>query len=79
MVAGGAWGNASFYWNGSSVFETSVSQLAGGRNASFKAMPVCLWPLFVLLFIMVDMRIVSLIVVVIIASIVCAGMHLCII
>ena len=36
-----------FYWNGSSVYETSVSQLAGGRNASFKAMPVCLWPPFV--------------------------------
>ena len=47
MLVGGAWGNASFYWNGSSVFETSVSQLAGGRNASFKAMPVCLWPPFV--------------------------------
>ena len=47
MLVGGAWGNASFYWNGSSVFETSVSQLAGGHNASFKATPVCLWPPFV--------------------------------
>ena len=47
MLVGGAWGNASFYWNRSSVFETSVSQLAGGRNASFKATPVCLWPPFV--------------------------------
>lgn len=47
MLVGGAWGNAHFYWNGSSVFETSVSQLAGGHNASFKAMPVCLWPPFV--------------------------------
>jgi hypothetical protein len=47
MLVGGAWGNASFYWNGSSVFENSVSQLAGGHNASFKATPVCLWPPFV--------------------------------
>lgn len=47
MLVGGVRGNASFYRNGSSVFETSVSQLGGGRNASFKAMPVCLWPPFV--------------------------------
>ena len=47
MVAGGAWGNASFYWNGSSVFESSVFQFAGGRNVSFQAMPVCMWPPFV--------------------------------
>ena len=46
-LVGRAWGNASFYWNGSSVFETSVSQLAGGHSAFFKAMPVCLWPPFV--------------------------------
>jgi hypothetical protein len=42
MVAGGAWGNASFYWNGSSVFESSVFQFVGGRNVSFQAMPVCM-------------------------------------
>ena len=42
MLVGGAWANASFYWNGSSVFETSVSQLVGGHNAFFKATPVCL-------------------------------------
>jgi hypothetical protein len=35
MVAGGAWGNANFYWNGSDVFETSVFQFAGERNVSF--------------------------------------------
>ena len=47
MVAGGAWGNANFYWNGSDVFETSVFQFAGGRNVSFQATPVCMWPPFV--------------------------------
>ena len=47
MVVGGAWGNASFYWNGSNMFKTSVFQFAGGRNVSFQAMPVCLWPPFV--------------------------------
>ena len=47
MVAGGAWGNSSFYWNGSNVFKTSVFQFAGGRNVSFQAMPVCMWPPFV--------------------------------
>ena len=47
MVAGGAWGNASFYWNGSSVFKSSVFQFAGGRNVSFQATPVCMWPPFV--------------------------------
>lgn len=43
MVAGGALGNASFYWNGSNVFKTSVFQFAGGRNASFQATSVCMW------------------------------------
>jgi hypothetical protein len=47
MVVGGAWGNASFYWNGSNVFESFVFQFAGGRNVSFQAMPVCMWPPFV--------------------------------
>ena len=47
MVAGGAWGNTNFYWNGSSVFETSVFQFAGGRNVSFQATFVCMWPPFV--------------------------------
>ena len=64
MLVGGAWGNASLYWNESTVFETSVSQLAGGCNASFKAPPVC-GLLLCLLFIMVVMRIMLLIVVVI--------------
>jgi hypothetical protein len=75
MLVGGAWANASFYWNGSSVFETSVSQLVGRRNASFKATPLCLLSPLCLLFIMVVMRI-MLIVVVIFFIIVCAGMHL---
>jgi hypothetical protein len=35
MVAGGAWGNANFYWNDYNVFETSVFQFARGRNVSF--------------------------------------------
>ena len=47
MLVGGAWGNASFYWNGSNVFKTSVFQFPGGRNVSFQATPVCMWPLFV--------------------------------
>ena len=47
MVAGGAWGNATFHLNGSNVFETSVFQFAGGRNVSFQATPVCMWPPFV--------------------------------
>ena len=42
MVAGGALGNASFYWNGSNVFKTSVFQFAGGRNVSFQATSVCM-------------------------------------
>ena len=42
QVAGGAWGNANLYWNGSNVFETSVFQFAGGRNVSFQATPVCM-------------------------------------
>jgi hypothetical protein len=29
------------------VFETSVFQFAGGRNVSFQATPVCMWPPFV--------------------------------
>ena len=29
------------------MFETSVFQFAGGRNVSFQAMPVCMWPPFV--------------------------------
>jgi hypothetical protein len=69
MLVGGAWGNASLYWNESTVFETSVSQLAGGCNASFKAPPVC-GLLLCLLFIMVVMRIMLLIVVVIFVIIV---------
>ena len=36
-----------YYWNGSNVFETSVFQFAGGRNVSFQATPVCMWPPFV--------------------------------
>ena len=46
---GGAWGNASFYWNGSVLFESSVIQFAYGKNVLFKAMPVCVWPPFVFL------------------------------
>ena len=29
------------------MFETSVFQFAGGRNVSFQATPVCMWPPFV--------------------------------
>ena len=29
------------------MFKTSVFQFAGGRNASFQATPVCMWPPFV--------------------------------
>lgn len=47
MVAGGAWDNARFYWNGSGMFESSIFQFAGGRNVSFQATPVCMWPPFV--------------------------------
>jgi hypothetical protein len=36
-----------YYWNGSNVFETSVFQFAGGKNVSFQATPVCMWPPFV--------------------------------
>ena len=46
---GGAWGNASFYWNGSVLFESSVIQFAYGKNVFFKATPVCVWPPFVFL------------------------------
>ena len=73
MLVGGVRGNASFYRNGSSVFETSVSQLA------MLPLRLCLFVcglLLCLLFIMVVMRIMLLIVVVIFVIIVCAGMHL---
>ena len=46
---GGAWGNASLYWNGSVLFESSVIQFAYGKNEFFKATPVCVWPPFVFL------------------------------
>ena len=46
---GGAWGNASFYWNGSDLFENSVSVLALRKNMSFVPTPVCVWPPFVFL------------------------------
>ena len=49
MLMGGAWGNTSFYWNGSVLFESSVIQFAYGKNVFFKAMPVCVWPPFVFL------------------------------
>ena len=73
---GGAGGNASFYWNGSDLFENSVSVLALRKNMSFVPTPVCVWPPFVILYIMVVMIMSLLIVVVIIAFIVCIGMHL---
>ena len=44
---GGAWGNASCYWNGSDLFENSVSVLASRKNMSFVPTPVCVWPPFV--------------------------------
>lgn len=34
MLIGGAWGNASFYWNGSVLFESSVIHLLMGRMYS---------------------------------------------
>lgn len=46
---GRAWGNASFYWDESVLFESSVIQFAYGKNVFFKATPVCIWPLFVFL------------------------------
>ena len=49
MLMGGAWGNASFYWNGSVLFESSVIQFAYGKNVFFKATPVCIWPPFIFL------------------------------
>jgi hypothetical protein len=49
MLMGGVWGNASFYWNGSVLFESSVIQFAYGKNIFFKAMHVCVWPPFVFL------------------------------
>ena len=49
ILMGGAWGNASFYWNGSDLFENSVSVLASRKNMSFVPTPVCVWPPFVFL------------------------------
>jgi hypothetical protein len=76
MVVGGDWGSASFYWNGSCVFESSVFQFAGGSNVLFRLRLFVCGLLLCLLFIMVVMRIMLLIVVVIFVIIVCAGMHL---
>ena len=45
ILMGGAWGNASFYWNGSDLFGNSVSVLASRKNMSFVPSPVCVWPL----------------------------------
>ena len=47
MLMGGGWGNASFHWNGSVVFENSVSQVAGRKNVTIQVTPVCMWPPFV--------------------------------
>jgi hypothetical protein len=49
ILMGGAWGNASFYWNGSDLFGNSVSVLASRKNMSFVPTPVCFWPPFVFL------------------------------
>lgn len=56
MLVGGGWGNVSFHWNGSIGFETSVSQLAYGLNVSFKATPVCMWPPFVFIVLVRELR-----------------------
>jgi hypothetical protein len=49
ILIGGAWGNASFYWNRSDLFENSVNVLASRKNMSFVPIPVCVWPPFVFL------------------------------
>jgi hypothetical protein len=49
ILMGGAWGNASLYWNGSVLFESSVIQFAYRKNVFFKATPTCIWPPFVFL------------------------------
>jgi hypothetical protein len=49
LMGGWTWGNASFYWNGSALFESSVIQLAYEKKVFFKATCVCVWPPFVIL------------------------------
>ena len=45
ILMGGAWGNASFYWNGSALFENSVSVLALRKKYVFCVYTcVCLAP-----------------------------------
>jgi hypothetical protein len=40
ILMGGAWGNASFYWNGSDLFENSVNVSASRKNMTFVTIPV---------------------------------------
>ena len=48
---GGAWGNASFYWNGSALFENSVSVLALRKKYVFCVYTcVCLAPFVFLVY-----------------------------
>ena len=46
MSNGGGAGNASFQWNTSSLFESTVKLVVPGSNLSFAPNPVCVWPPF---------------------------------